>query len=231
MDPKVGPRFLSEEDLARAERNVAVVNGREVETVIDPRALERKRADVLQGVLLAGLKATGEGPTEQRTIGTVTAVISLTELQSGIGFGILEGTDEVLPASAIQELVCETGFLPMVVGEKGQPLFHGLLKRYFTPAQRRAMIARDGDRCISPGCRRRAAATHAHHVIFSADSGPTDIDNGVLLCPTHHHALHQGAFEIRMHDGMPYYRAGADKHDETAWVPASRNRLRLAAVA
>ena len=90
------------------------------------------------------------------------------------------------------------------------------------------MIARDGDRCIVPGCRVRAAATDAHHVVFYSLGGSTDIDNGVLLCPAHHHALHQGAFEIRMVDGMPYYRAGADKGDETAWKAASRNRLTLA---
>jgi hypothetical protein len=62
-------------------------------------------------------------------------------------------------------------------------------------------------------------------VIFYDDDGPTDIDNGVLLCPAHHHALHQGAFEIKMVDGMPWIRAGIDANDETAWKSASRNRL------
>ncbi|MDQ1546338.1 MAG: hypothetical protein QOH69_1242 [Actinomycetota bacterium] len=229
MDPKVGPRFLSEDDLARAERVIEVRDGKEIELIVDPRSLERKRADILEGVLTAGLKATREGPTDMRTIGEVTAIISLKDLKSGTGFGILEGTDEVIPASVIQELVCENGFCPVVVGSKGLPLYHGTRKRYFTRAQRRAMIARDGDRCIVPGCRCRAAQTNAHHVIFSINGGPTDIDNGVLLCPAHHHALHQGAFEIKMIDGMPYIRAGVDKNDDGAWKPASRNRLVLAA--
>ena len=228
MDPRVGPRFLSEDDLARAERIIEIIDGREVVTIVDPRSLERKRADILEGVLTAGLKATREGPTNMRTVGTVTAVISLKDLQSGSGFGILEGTDEVIPASVIQELACETGFYPVIVGNKGESLYHGTLKRYFTDAQRRAMIARDGDRCISPGCKRRAAQTHAHHVVFYSNDGPTDVENGVLLCPAHHHALHQGAFEIRMIDGMPYYRSSVDKNDDTAWKPVSRNRLLLA---
>jgi hypothetical protein len=229
MDPKVGPRFLSEHDLARAERVIEVRDGQEIEIIVDPRPIERKRADILAGVLTAGLKATREGPIDLRTIGEVTAIISLKDLQSGSGFGILEGTDEVIPASVIQELVCENGFYPMVVGSQGEPLYHGTRKRYFTRAQQRAMIARDGDRCIVPGCKCRAAASQRHHVIFSARGGPTDIDNGVLLCPAHHHALHQGAFEIRMVDGMPHIRAGVDAHDDTAWKPASRNRLVLAA--
>ncbi len=231
MDPKVGPRFLSEEELARAERIIEITDGREVERIVDPRSLERKRADILEGVLTAGLKATREGPTNLRTVGTVTAIISLTDLQAGTGFGILEGTDEVFPASTVQEMVCESGFYPVIVGERGEPLFHGLLKRYFTEAQRRAMIARDGDRCVSPGCKRRAASCHAHHVIFYSDDGPTDINNGVLLCPAHHHALHQGAFELRMINGMPYYRSRADHFDDTAWTPASHNRLALTAAA
>ena len=229
MDPKVGPRFLSDEDRARGLSFVENEDGVLVETIVDPRPIERRRIDALKGVLTAGLKATREGPTDMRTIGEVTATISLKDLQSGTGFGILEGTDEVIPASVIQELVCENGFYPIVVGSKGLPLYHGTRKRYFTRAQRRAMIARDGDRCIVPGCKCRAASTNAHHVIFSSYGGPTDIDNGVLLCPAHHHALHQDAFEIKMIDGMPYIRAGADKYDNTAWKPASHNRLVLAA--
>jgi Domain of unknown function (DUF222) len=228
MDPKVGPRFLSDEDRARATRVVEDEDGELVETIVDPRTIEQKRIDILKGVVTAGLRATREGPTDHRTIGTVTAIISLKDLQSGTGFGILEGTDEVIPASVIRELVCETGFYPVIVGNRGEPLYHGTLKRSFTRAQRRAIIARDGDRCIVPGCTRRAASTNAHHVIFSENGGRTDVDNGVMLCPTHHHALHQGAFELRIVDGMPYLRYGVDSFDDNAWKPVSRNRLLLA---
>src|SRR6202042_3440949 len=110
----------------------------------------------------------------------------------------------------------ETGFYPMVVGLQGEPLYQGPLVRYANRAQRRAMIARDGDRCIVPGCKTRAAATDAHHVVFYSLGGSTDIDNLVLLCPAHHHALHQGAFELKMVDGMPYYRMSVDASDDSA---------------
>jgi hypothetical protein len=228
MDPKVGPRFLSDEDRARGVTFVENEDGELVETLVDPRPIERRRIDALKAVLTAGLRETRDGPTDMRTIGEVTAIISLKDLKSGTGFGLIEGVDEVIPASVIQELVCENGFYPVVVGSKGQSLYHGTLKRYFTRAQRRAIIAKDGDRCIVPGCKCRAAQTNAHHVIFSVNGGPTDIDNGVMLCPAHHHALHQGAFEIKMVDGMPYIRAGIDQYDDTAWKPVSRNRLLLA---
>jgi Domain of unknown function (DUF222) len=231
MDPKVGPRFLSEEDQKRATTLVEDDNGDLVETISDPRSIEQKRVDILKGVLIAGLRATREGPANLRTIGAVTAVIQLKDLQSGTGYGVLEGSDEPIPASAVQEMVCDTGYYKVLLGDHGEPLSHGLLLRYFTQPQRRAMIARDGDRCIAPGCRKRAASCHAHHVIFYTDDGPTDIDNGVLLCPAHHHALHHGAFQIRMINGMPWTRSSTHAHDDTAWKPASHNRLLLTAVA
>jgi hypothetical protein len=229
MDPKVGPRFLSEEDQARSVIFVENGEGELVETIVDPRSIEQKRIDILNGVLTAGLRATREGPANLRTVGSVTAVIQLKDLLNGTGFGILEGTDEVIPASAVQEMACDTGFYPVALGNKGEPLYHGPLVRYFTQTQRRAIVARDGDRCIVPGCKCRAASSHAHHVLFYADGGPTDVNNGVLLCPAHHHALHQGAFEVKMVDGMPWIRAGIDANDETAWKPASLNRLMISA--
>jgi hypothetical protein len=230
IDPKAQPRFLSEEDRVRAATTVEEIDGTLVEKIVDPRSFEQKQHDVLEGVLTEALRATRTGPPDLRTIGSVTAVINLKDLESGTGYGILEGTDEVLPASAVQEIACDSGFYTVILGRGGEPLHHGLLKRQFTPAQRRAMIARDGDRCIARGCRRRAAASHAHHVIFYSKDGPTDIDNGVLLCPAHHHALHQGAFEITMVDGMPYIRTAAEKRNGDPPKPASRSRL-LAAVA
>jgi hypothetical protein len=228
MDPKVGPRFLSEEDQARAVTEIVDVNGELFQKIIDPRALGQKQYDILEGVLTAGLRATREGPTDTRSVGSVTAIIKLEDLQAGTGFGILEGIDEVIPSSAIQEMVCESGFQLIATGSEGEPLYESVLLRYFSQAQRRAMIARDGDRCIVPGCKCRAAATHAHHVVFWKNGGRTDIDNGVLLCPAHHHALHQGAFQITMIDAMPYIRAGIDAGDESGWRPASHNPLLIA---
>lgn len=228
MDEKAGPRFLSEDDRARATRRVELKHGEEVEIILDPRSREQKRADYLEGALTAGLRATREGATDHRTVGTVTAIISLRDLQSGNGFGTLEGLDEVIPASVIRELVCENGFYPVIVGNRGEALYHGTLKRSFTRAQRRAIIARDGDRCVVPGCATRAASSHAHHVQFYETGGRTDVTNGVMLCPAHHHALHQHAFELTMIDGMPHLRYGVDAFDDSAWKPVSRNRLLLA---
>jgi len=226
MNPNVGPRFLSDEDRERAETVFEERNGELIPRLIDPRNLGQKQHDALDGAMLEALRATREGRTDMRTVGSVTAVIQLSDLQTGTGFGILEGTDEVIPGSVIQELACETGFFEVLLGEKGEPLFHGLLKRYATKAQRRAIIARDGDRCLM--CDTIASKTDAHHVIFYSDDGPTDIINLVLLCPSHHHAVHQGHFEIKMIDGMPWIRLGPDRWNDRAWYRAGESRLQLA---
>jgi hypothetical protein len=219
------PRFMTEEELAASTELVEDDEGTLVERITDRRSLPQKRADILEGVLTAGIRSTQDGPANLRTIGSVTAVIRLEDLRNGTGFGVIEGTDEVVPASVIQELACDAGFFPVLLGDLGEPLRHGLLERYFTPAQRRTIVARDGDRCLAKGCRKRASACHAHHVLFFSNDGPTDVDNGVMLCPEHHHALHQGAFEIRMIDGTPWIRDGLDFFDEDAWEPAGKNRL------
>ena len=65
------------------------------------------------------------------------------------------------------------------------PLAVGRTARTATPAQRRALAARDGG-CIIPGCEIPAENCQAHHVQDWAAGGPSDIDNLALLCWTHH---------------------------------------------
>ena len=67
-------------------------------------------------------------------------------------------------------------------------------RRYFTPAQVRAMIARDGDRCIWPWCDRPVAWSDGHHLQHWARGGPTTVANGALPCTAHHTALHEGGW-------------------------------------
>ncbi|HSO04885.1 MAG TPA: DUF222 domain-containing protein [Candidatus Limnocylindrales bacterium] len=65
------------------------------------------------------------------------------------------------------------------------PLAVGRTSRTATPAQRKALAARDGG-CIIPGCRIPAENCQSHHVQDWAAGGPSDIDNLALLCWTHH---------------------------------------------
>src|SRR5436190_12819001 len=99
----------------------------------------------------------------------------------------------------------------------------GRRARYFTAAQRTALAVRDGG-CVWPGCNAPPSWCHAHHVIPWLTGGPTDVDNGVLLCAFHHHLLHDGDYRMRMVDGKPQllYPKWIDPGQQ--WRPVGRPR-------
>jgi Domain of unknown function (DUF222)/HNH endonuclease len=65
------------------------------------------------------------------------------------------------------------------------PIAVGRTERTATPAQRRALAARDKG-CIIPGCGVAAESCQVHHVTQWSTGGLTDPDNLVLICWTHH---------------------------------------------
>jgi uncharacterized protein DUF222/HNH endonuclease len=76
--------------------------------------------------------------------------------------------------------------------------------RIFTRQQRHAMIIRDKG-CSFPGCDAPPQHCEAHHVIPWADGGPTDVDNGCLLCSFHHREFERLGWICQMIDGIPYW--------------------------
>jgi hypothetical protein len=221
--PAAIPRFLSDHDRERGTQTTIDSDGIETVSIVDVRSREQRLYDIFFGVFLAGVRTTRSGAVEVRTTATVTAVITLGDLKEGTGAGWLDDAVEPIPASVVQELVCDAGFRAMVVGNRGEPLYEGALRRYFTPAQRRALGVRDGG-CVSPNCTAPPSWCHAHHVQFWEHDGPTDIDNGVLLCARHHHDLHQGKFDIQMIDGKPYLRRPSWIDPTGTWYPVGKTR-------
>jgi hypothetical protein len=83
------------------------------------------------------------------------------------------------------------------------PLELGRTARLADVNQRRALAVRDRG-CIIPGCGAPPAHCDAHHIQHWADGGPTDLCNLCLLCASHHTAVHEGVWIIRMGaDGIP----------------------------
>ena len=67
------------------------------------------------------------------------------------------------------------------------------------------MVIRDQG-CAFPSCGRPAAWCQAHHVIFWADGGTTDLANLMLLCRFHHRHIHKGQWEAVIgKDGHPWF--------------------------
>jgi hypothetical protein len=98
-----------------------------------------------------------------------------------------------IPQPVLEQMLADTALAPLLVDGQGQPLWLGRSQRLPTPAQWRALIARDH------GCRICGAdptRCEAHHIIYWSAGGPTDITNLILLCTKHHHDIHDRGHEL-----------------------------------
>lgn len=95
----------------------------------------------------------------------------------------------ILAPSVLERLSCNADFVGQIYDQEGELLWQGQSVRYFTDAQILGLIARDKG-CVN--CGAHYAACEAHHLIpwNSPARGPTDIDNGALVCSDCHHRIH-----------------------------------------
>ncbi|WP_344776137.1 HNH endonuclease signature motif containing protein [Gryllotalpicola kribbensis] len=172
---------------------------------VDPRTIGQKYADGLRDVFAAHardadtLEVGGDHPM-------VWVTTTEAELAAGTGLAFIAGSSEPTSVSVARKVACSGGLQEVVLTEAGAFLRLGRTKRGFNRRQRRAMVARDGGECIIPGCTVPAYRAEAHHVVSWLEGGPTDVDNGVLLCPFHHDQVESGPWQIRMVDGRPQVR-------------------------
>jgi hypothetical protein len=92
-----------------------------------------------------------------------------------------------------RRIACDAGLVTIAHGADGEVIGAGRRIRTVNPSIRRALEARDRG-CRFPGCGLRF--TEAHHVTHWADGGETTLSNMVLLCRTHHRAVHEGGLRV-----------------------------------
>jgi hypothetical protein len=125
-------------------------------------------------------------------------MINLADLVTGVGVATTS-TGDPMTAEQARRMACNAGIIPVVLGKKGQVLDLGRAARFFTPAQRIAMEIRDRE-CTTRGCHTPAAYCHAHHYRQPwSKGGNTDLDDGKLLCPFHHHRAHHPHWDTHHH--------------------------------
>ena len=115
----------------------------------------------------------------------------------------------------LARMSCDGLFERVVLDAKGAVLDLGLAVRLASPAQRRAIAARDQG-CIVPGCDRPPGWCEAHHIQWYSHQGPTDVQNLALFCPADHSRTHAGLIEAKMIDGIPYVRFTAQNGSTAA---------------
>jgi hypothetical protein len=165
----------------------------------DDRPRDQRRGDHLAATL-RGAARTDPGQRAARKrpdTATVLVTTTLEALREGLaGVGML-ATGGTLSAAELRRLACDAGIIPAVLGGPSKVLDLGRSRRDFNRAQRRAMTIRDRG-CIAPGCDRAPAACRAHHQWEWADGGPTDLDNGALLCQFHHQQVHRQGWRVTL---------------------------------
>ena len=129
----------------------------------------------------------------------------------------------VAPATAAR-VACDANHTVVGVDPDGTITDATRKRRYFTWAQRAAIIARDGDTCPWPYCDRPIRWSHGHHLVPDHLRGPTTVANGSLPCSGHHVLLHEGGWTlVRLTDGRYLVR-----HDRSGRVvgPEAHRRPR-----
>ncbi|HEV7948615.1 MAG TPA: DUF222 domain-containing protein [Glaciihabitans sp.] len=219
------PRFVPTTELdGSATETLIDADGTETTIPVDTRTRPQRHLDVILGTLKAGMTAAADDRDGHRSTAQVSIVVTRQDLETGTGVGWIDGVNEPVSVATIREILCDAQYNQILIGNAGEILYLQKPQRFFTTAQRRALAARDGG-CVWPGCTVEAAKTDAHHVQEWDKGGPTNIDNGVLLCVAHHHFLHSSPWEMKMVNGVPYLRQPEWMDWDRTWRKVGQHRV------
>ena len=217
LDPVAGAALRAAVDhhAAPTPATDAVDEGGATVRLVDERTPGQRRADALGEIarrcLDAGSTRGGEPP---RII--VHATVDQLAGRPGAGAATCEQSGP-LAASTLGHLACDAALQAVVTAPSGGVLHLGRSVRLISPAQRRAVLGRDGG-CAVPGCTAPSAQLEGHHVVAWADGGATDVDNLVLVCGPHHRMVTAGTWALRMVAGVPRARAPRWVDPQQRWV-------------
>jgi hypothetical protein len=227
------PAFPTQEEQALMDSGQMIPGAEDIEAAAgelgalearrgDTRTGGEKRADILQA-LFEHAARDKDTPSMGGSAPTVMVHVNAADLASGVGVGWIDGVEAPVSMKTVHQRICDGGFQGVLFGANNEVLKLGPERRYFNRVQRRAITARDGG-CIIPGCTAPAHWAEVHHVTPWATGGPTNVDNGVLLCWFHHHTIDTSGWEIRMVKGSPQVRAPGLIDPQRLWRPPNRHR-------
>jgi hypothetical protein len=156
----------------------------------DRRKRDRRLADALVEL------ASGARPAQLQVTASLETLMGLAGAPAGeMEFSLPIG------ARTIERIACDCSVVRVLLGADSAVIDVGRSKRIVGPAQKRALVARDGG-CRWPGCDRSALWSEAHHLVYWINGGSTELDNLVLLCYRHHRMVHEGNWQlVKCEDG------------------------------
>ena len=207
----VGEKFLAMIDERSCPRT-------EPDGTDDRRTAEQRRADAFELILdQAALGASIDSISSPRT------QLMLTIPATGADPATLPWTGSVSQATA-KRLSCDGSLAEVVLNDEGVPLQMGRTNRLFPAHLRKAVIVRDSC-CVK--CGAPPSHTQVHHVRHWADGGPTDLDNGCLLCQRCHTQVHHHGWDIILgYDRHPWLVPPATVDPRRRPLPAYNRRTK-----
>lgn len=193
---------------------------RPVQGVPDRRPGGQRRLEALVEVVRRGV-ASADGvatTTKAQLVVTMALADLVAQTSAGTVLGSAEAGSLIGPET-VRRLACDAAVIPAVLGRDGELLDLGRAVRCFTEGQSRALWLRDGG-CSFPGCTVPAAWTDAHHLWHWADGGPSDLDNGALLCGRHHTLVHARGYHATLTAGRVQWDLTPGAYDH--WLAARR---------
>lgn len=153
----------------------------------------------------AFIDALGEQATGGRPLGgsfgrpLVVAHVPLESLIDDDGtttslFGELD-RGGLISGQVIARLACEGAVVVAVDDAEGHTMYEGRASRDATEAQRCEILRRDRH-CRFPGCDHVVFSQPHHMAEWVRDLGPTDLDNLLALCTSHHNLLHSKGWSV-----------------------------------
>lgn len=164
---------------------------------VDRRPLHHRRLDALVDLARESL-GRDAGELAGATV-TMLVTVSLDALESGVGSAGVAGVDARISAATARRLAADAELIPVVLGGPSEVLDLGRAQRLFSRAQRRALAVRDGG-CVWPGCEAPPGWCEVAHVRPWSRGGPTDLDNGALLCRFHHRRFDRDGWSLHGRD-------------------------------
>lgn len=197
IDGYVTAQFQARKDAERTGAAGAGADGSadaSADADADRRTVAMMRADALAVFCEHVLGC--EARTTTLAGATVIVRVDADALDAGIGNGSIDGIDQPVSITAIRRMAAAGGVIPCVLDSAGEILDFGREKRLFTRAQKLALVERDGGCAM---CGLPPHMTKVHHLAWwKRDAGPTDLRNGILLCESCHHRIHDNGWEIRI---------------------------------
>ncbi|GLI28290.1 HNH endonuclease [Agromyces rhizosphaerae] len=202
--------------------NVALANADGAAPAIDDhRTIPQLQADALADLARHCLGCRDTLPPLAKT--TAVVRVDLETLREGLGVATIDGIDQPVSAATARRMAADAELIPAVLGGDSVPLDLGRAARLFTKEQRLALGERDGG-CAS--CGQNISYVEAHHIRWwERDAGPTDLNNGVLLCSFCHHRVHDDGWTITVRDGTVWFTP--PPHADPTLTPRLGGRARF----